>query len=553
MFSKKFTISLITFIMLWTLLVVYLFEYRSNTYVFWILAISMASLIVVQINYSNSRNNFYAIYIEIIMSYIALRMISFAVVGFTGMFGLDNYYELNAMNYLLEIGKWVPYPQVIDTVSGYPAAHILGVSLQLITTLKIEQFMLLFSTLIGIFTLIFIMLIGKTTYKDDKVTLFFSLGLSFIFLSAYMNYGRMILSIILFFIIVFLILRNHRQKISFTILIVLSMVTLLYAHPMAPIILLIFVIMFIFLKFLFDKGLFKHIFGKVSNVNSTDKINISLNFGLLLAVLILAYFTFVSLWQQNLLLNTFNVLTGVNASQTVGTASATPLSWQIFLFGQIAIGLLLTIIFIKYRNLINNYSSSFFVIFGSGLAIFSFVSYVLGQDIVRFTIFFWPFVLLPFAYIVEKSGKSKILSIIIVLFIVINISGYYMDTYDSALQPQLGSWRMYVTEQEMVAVETIHPEGYVLSNHYIKMAVMTYSSGVNLPGSSFYFEDYKDPSKSSYKNLNYFFFEKDDLNNLFIRGEGSLKVPYETYLDYQNTVDMERIYDNGAVETYKIV
>lgn len=548
MISKKFTILLTIYVLLWSLLLIYLFEFRDNAYIFWALIISMVLLILAQINFFNLKNEIRIIYIEIIMLYIGLRMIPLATVGFTGIFGLDNFYEINSINYLLENGKWFPYPRSIDTVSGYPAAHFIGSFLQLITNIEIEKYMSFLSFLMGIFTLIIFMMISKFSFKNNKVTLIFGLGVSFILLLVYMNFGRMLLSIILFYMIIFLILRDYQQRIPFTILIVLSMITLLYSHPMAPIILLLFLLMFVFLKFLLNKNIFKRIF-RLSDIES-DRNNISFNLGILLAVLIFAYFVYISIWQQNQLLEVFNILSGVEASQKVGTASATPLNWRIFLFGQIFLGVVFSVLFLIYRNTIKNFDTLFFMIFGVILAGISIVAYVLGQDIVRFTIFLWPFILLPFVYIVKNSKKSKIISVILILFIAVNISGYYMDSYDSSLKPQSGAWRMYLTEQEFSAVDTVEPTGYVMSNHYIKMAVLTRSEGINLFGKDFYFDGYKEPNK--YKRLNYFFVEKDDLNNLFIRGEGQLKIPYENYLDYAKSNNMHRILDNGDVLTYKL-
>jgi hypothetical protein len=294
----------------------------------------------------------------------------------------------------------------------------------------------------------------------------------------------------------------------------------------------------------------KKIINKIfKNLDFKSSFHVTNNFFMILVVLILAYFVYIAIWEQNKLLDTINIFRGLESAQEVGTATQTSINWRIFLYGQGLLALIFGLTFIRYRKNVKNYNAFILMLFGVFIGLFSFVMYILGLDLIRYTIFYWPAILLSSSYILLKSKMAKILSVLLILFIIVNMSGYYMDSYNQNFDPPLGQWHMSITPQEETSVVTMNVSGRIVSNQYIYMAIKKHSqkNDIVIENPNYFLSGYKNSS-----SVNYFYVDKEDLFNAFLRGQTPFKVPYETYLDYSKTQHLQEIYDNGEINVFKI-
>ena len=477
------------------------------------------------------------------MLLLAVKMPLLSQAGLGGVYGLDTNYEVYYMDQLLNMGKWVVTSA--DTVNSYPLIHFLGSIFSMMASIKIYYITSGIMLLMDILTLGFFMLISKSLFKDHKVTLFSSLGFIFIYLFIYFAFGRMLISVFLFFLSIYLIVRFRTYVIP-KILLVFSCILLVFSHPIAPIILMLFVIVVFLLNFLNNKNIINIVF---KNSKDDSSFTMNINFLVILVVIIAAYFVYISIWEQAKFVTTLDMLTGLKKTIEVGMASESPLNWRIYLYGQGILAVIYSLIFIKYRDNVHNYNALILMTFGIFMGGLSIINYVLALELIRYTIFIWPAILLASNYVLLKSDKSKILSIMLILFVVINVSGYYADTYDKTYDRPFGQWRMHTTEQEEAAVLTMNTSGHIVSNQYFFMLIKKYSLKQNIVNMNpkYYVEDYKKKS-----NINYFYLEKEDLNNSFLRGYGPFRLPYNTYLDYFDNKHLAGIYDNGDVEVFKV-
>lgn len=544
MFTKNFTISSIIFIFTWLLLVIYSVEFRNNSIIYWFLIISLLLLILLQINFKNLKQkeiNF--TYLEIVLLFIGLKMPIMSLVGFNGVYGLDTNYEIYYIDQILTFGKWAVTSA--DSVNSYPLIHIVGSAFSMLANIKIYKITSFMMLVMDLVCLTLFIITSKYVFKEQKVSIYSSLGFIFIYLFVFFAFGRMLTSVLLFLLIVYLMARFPSNIFSKT-LIIISSVLLVFSHPIAPLMLMLFVITLLLLDILNNKDITTKFF---KNLKLDSLFQIKSNFLLILVVLILAYFIYIALYEQAKFVTTLKMLTGLETIQEIGTASQTPFNWRIFLYGQGLLAVIYGLIFIKYRNNVENSAALLFMSFGTLVGILSVVNYVLGLDLIRYTIFMWPAILLSSNYVLLKSNKTKVLSVLLVLFVVVNLSGYFIYTYDETYDRPLGQWRMHITEQEETSLLTMNiSSSRMVSNHYFFMVTKKYSlKNIVIINPKYYLETYKKNS-----SVNYFFVEKEDLNNSFMRGHDPFKIPWDVYQSYFETSQLAEIYDNGDVIVFKV-
>lgn len=485
------------------------------------------------------------IYIELGFLFLGMKMLMINTVGLSGMYGLDVYYEISAINDLMDSGHWLASGLTSNSVDGYPTVHFLGSIISQISNIKIVYLTNVLSILTNLFSLVLLYCIGKKLFDDEKIILTTILGFIFVFLFIFSTFDRTLISYPLFLLIIYSFLVSH-QKIIYNAISILAMLILVYSHPIAPIVLLIFILSLYVTNYLFNSKKIFHRFFK--NLNS-NLLHVNSNFMIMLVVIILAYFVYISLWQQRAFVNIIDILCGVETVQRIGTTSEVSFKWRIFLLGNGLVLLIYGLVFLKFRNYVKNAYAPFFMFFAMVLGFFSFTTYLLKLEFIRYLLFIWPFVLFATSYTLMKAKKQELLSILVILMIFVNIAGYYPETYEISENQTLTN-RLHLTEQETIAIKTTNPSGRIVSNHYIQMAVLAYTNASSFSYTDFYLKDYKDPTKY---RPNYFYFEKDDMENLYLRGFKPVKVPYETYIDYKKTKHMNEIYDNGQVEGYTII
>ena len=552
MISRFFSMLTILYSVLWTLLVGYLSMGSPNSLIFWYITLSIAVLIIFQINYTMDKSELHIIYAEIIAMFIALQLISIINAGMNNLYWLDSSYELRATENIIK-SAW--NPNTLGSVGSYPAIHFFVATLSEVTGVELVNIARWMGLLLHGMALSFYLMFGICIFKNDKVSLLS--GLSFIFLFYYVivtGFGRMPLSMAFFFLILFLIVRNVKTpNIQFKALVILSLLSLLFTHPFAPVVLTAFLsFQLVAYNLIHRTKTFSSKLLRIVNRIQIENIRpLGINFILLLLILIAAYFMYISIWSQNLLSSTISILDGGNDGKSIGTGASTPLNWIIFLYGQAIMGLIFSFLIIKSQKAMTNYYSLSLAVFSGFMVIWSLMGYYLKIEFIRFTLFIWPFMLLAVSYAIVNSKHKNILSYLMVVFIIINIFGYYPDVYNKTIEPKytVGEWRQYLTVYEKQSVSNFETNGKVVGNHYFNMAFLSLKDKTINVDSSFYTEGFRKPNTYSF-----FYLEEVDKQRIFTRGVGdsNLNVSNELYLEYQKTIDLSRVYVNGDVDIYKI-
>ncbi|NJD54595.1 MAG: hypothetical protein FIB07_17255 [Candidatus Methanoperedens sp.] len=524
----------------------------SNYFVFWSITLSAAILIILQINCTTDKSELKIIYAEIVVLFGSLQLISITNAGMNNLYWLDSSFELRATLNIIEAG-W--NPDILGTVGPYPAIHFFGAILSQITGVELVNIARWMGLLMHGMALLFYLMFGRYIFKNNQVSLLS--GLSFIFLFYYTivtGFGRVPLSIALFFLILFLIFRNAEiPKIQFTGLVILSCFTLLFAHPLAPVVLAAFLIFYLVVyRLIWITKTFS-----LKSLCTVKKIQIdnirpkSITFILLLLISIAAYFLFISNWSQNLLHSTVTIMSGSATGQPIGTGTSTPLNWRIFLYGQGIMGLIFGFLILRSQKAITNFYSVFLCVFSCFLIVWSFIAYSLKIEFLRFTIFIWPFMLLAVSYAIVSSKHHTKLSYLMIVFIIINISGYYPDVYNKSAEPRysMGEWRQYTTVYEKISVSNFDTFGNIIGNHYLNMAFLYLKGKTINIDTQFYIDGFRKPNDYSF-----FYFEDIDRQRIYSREGGGqyFKVSNELYSEYQKTISLLKVYVNGNVEIYKI-
>lgn len=548
---RKFLILVTLFFISLSLLIAYLFLDRSNAFVFWAIVLSSAVLLLVQIIWARAKSEVNIIYVEIVVLFAGLQLITIAYAGLDNLFWLDAYYELVATENIIE-GKWDP--PLLGTVDPYPAIHFLTAALSQISGAHIIDIARWMGLLTHTIALVFYLMLAETIFHNKKVALLSGLG--FIFLFYYVmttGFGRMPLSMALFFLILFLVMRNASvPKTNVSILAILSLATLIFAHPLSSVVLVLFLAaLALGYQFVYREKASPSNLSTLLNKLRLNSFKPSTMTFILLAVIgIGAHFLYISIWAQQLLYQVVSILTGTEMPRVIGAGAATPFYWRIFLYGQGVMGLIFAGLVFTNRRSRENLLCLLLISFAGFLGIWAFLSYYLQIEFIRFTLFIWPFALIAVAYSIMNSRHKNVLSLLVVAFIIVNLCGYFPFKYDTSIEPKysMGEWRRYLTEQEKLAVMKFDAEGEVVGNQYFNMAFLYYRNKQIHTDGDFYIEGYSQPNIYSW-----FYFGQVDKERIFIRDMPvTLRVSEELYSNYQRTPSMLKVYDNGEVEIYKI-
>lgn len=170
-------------------------------------------------------------------------------------------------------------------------------------------------------------------------------------------------------------------------------------------------------------------------------------------------------------------------------------------------------------------------------------------NLFRFFMFIWPLLLLPTAYVIQKSNWNKLLSLLLVGFVVVNMCGYHTIQYDRSLSPNYlnGEHDRKIQIQTKAPVLKFNFTGRLVGNHYFAMVFEGYKDKEIQGDIDFYLKDYKKENKFSWLFLN-----KKDHSYISIRGGNPLRrrVGEDLYNSYQLFFD--KTYVNGKTEIYKV-
>ncbi|MFC1893698.1 hypothetical protein ACFLYR_06715 [Chloroflexota bacterium] len=553
------------FIVLWLLLFVYILLFRSNSIIFWFIALSIAAVVILQTFQAKNGAELTFIRTEIIILCVTLQLMTLVYAGLDNLYWLDSYFEIAATTSIVKNG-W--NPNILGSVGPYPSLHFLAAFLWEITGVELIDIARYIGILFSTLSLVFYLLIVETIFKNRKAALFS--GIAFIYLFYFVmeaGFGRMPLATTLFFLCLFLLVKSSNiPSVAISILIMLCVIASVFAHLM-PLTILVIYLALLALMVNFIRHIMLDSSSMLDRFESLLPIEMkapSVTIVLIGIVGILMHFVYFSYWaQESILHQAFTIIIGVEAPRTIGTGGSTSLNWRIFLYGQGMLGFIFAFIVFKSKALRSNLPSVFFILFAGLMTALAFISYYLNIEFIRFTLYIWPFALMAMGYFVVKS-KQILSSLLLIFFIIINIFGYYPFIYDKSIEREYsaGQWRRYITYTEKSAVRfgiekgltsNVPDEYYagrhvttIVGNYYFNQAFLQYKQIQIILNPQFYHDLYMRP-----KVKTWFYLSQEDRRLLFLR-QGIMIVPDTLYLAYQNTSSMIKLYNNGQVEIYEV-
>jgi len=515
----------------WTFLNIYLCFFHSNSAIFWISSLAAAFSIIIQINYFNIKMRKFII-LEIFLLMISLKFVSFAIDGVNRIPGVDTYYELDAIRNIINFG-W--NPNILNSVASYPCIHFICAFIDEVSCLRADYLIFLITIILCILVLSFYILTLNIIFIDSRITLLSALA--FVYLSPFVLesfFGRTLVSQVLFYCVLFLILKcNVHDKIEFSILSILVISSLLFAHPYARLILLILMIT---MKILHTYSPF--IFEDKNNYNLKSPSRILIY---LVSVGILAYFIYLAAFERLIFHNTIQfIFTDSTSLNALGSAPLAPLYWRIYLFGTVTLIIFFTFFLLLSDKRFIPYYCYVFLICSLVILFLGYVAYHYNfLPFNRTMSFFWPIFLVPISQRIISSKKRLYYSFFIFILIIINIFGYFPSLYDNSytLDPHLGEIRLYLNDYELTSINTLNLSGKIIGDYYIHVGYIYYK-GYDIFSA-------KEPYLSNNYNIDYsWIFIKPVI---FIRGDKLFELPKHSYNSFMNNLNLIKVYDNGEI------
>jgi len=545
-YKRLESILLVTFIVSWLGLWIYLLFYHSNWIIFLILIFSAIFSLIYQIFFTSLSR--IILYCEVFLLSLGIQLINPSYVT-TKVFGLDTYKELTSTVQILRAGHWDSSLPPIGT-TPYPVVHIFGATLNLVASVSILTIAQWTGLFLRSILLIFYFLLVRKLSGNDSVTLLASLALITTYPYAMnANFGRQAIAIFLFIFLLYLIFKENIDT-RYIVISILIAIALVFSHHLTRVIVILYLTLFLIV----DSFL-----GRTRALNSLVSAKSMVFYtGIILVVGTLAYFVYFKQITQYLLKRTlFLLLFGKLSVAVTETSLQIPIYRKIFLWGTFVSLQVFIFVFlyspnktkgIKVLDLHN-------IIFTETIHVLSKLSKIvlIPFTYYRALLFTAPFILLTWSHAIfsnklKNTTFKKIAGILLVAYIVFNVIGYPPYIYDKSLQPNYNhvEWRRYLNFQEISAVKSFDPQiGEVIGDYYIYVARMYFDNKDNtIMNTKFFTEGYKSSQK-----LFWLYFRKSDLQAIFMQDMKKItKVSEKTYMAYH--LFLNEVYNNGYVEVF---
>jgi hypothetical protein len=488
-------------------------------------------------------------------------------VGFSRIPGLDVYAELEAILEIKKSGHWELENESHNSVTPYPGVHLLAAGLNLISGIRLTQ-MAIWGGFYFRLVLLAVFYVICRRLLPTRQSIFFCL-IGFVFLwqvSHQARFGRFPYSNILFFIFTFITLVGYHKKKMIILAILLPSIVL--SHPFSRVVTLLFIIS-IFVTY--NLLVWEHPYEDRIKMPSLEKPQLySISTILLFITLIIFHIMYIKFSSSNLLflaiyngaefisegINVFSGQPGVNQGSTVATSQ---ISYQIrnkiFVHLQILlVGFTLAIGIVGIQDFSDSLLYSILVFLGM-LAIGNVFIYMFDiVHIFRFTVFFWPLMLIICCYILS-SYSFEVLSIILILLIVTSsIFGYYPQLYDTEIESGSDTpgvppkYDRYLTEQMRSTSDFPIRGGTIVSNDYIELAF--YKSDFRFYNDIGFYES-RYQSDITY---DWFITGKADIGHIFARtgNDDDYGITTDQLDKYDQCSNLNKVSTNGAVRIFRI-
>ena len=550
---RDFSLVLIFILLLFFLYIYFLFD-RTNTVVSWIFLSFPALLLLIQIIYFEGKKNLNLIFFEICLLFLSFQLSKLMLSNFIGTFtGLDTYFELNAVNLISRTGHWDTLHHAPSTVFPYPILHILTSSINKITNIRVNSLIIWLPLFFSFLLFGFFYLIGSKFFKNQKVALLSTLCLIYIGGIHTGNYGRMYISLLFFFLIVYLIIKSQYLKhfSKYLILFILCFIAITFVHPLARLI----IIMFLIISFIYYKIIYK------GNRNILKKIGIKIDefkiikppsfFLVVVASTILLSYIIYFTKEYAPSMQFLNILIyGTNSNSYVpGLALSVPIKTKIFNYGQLLILIIFFMIIFFKREKIKNVNIFNLALFSFSIFLLNFFVYFFDLvNLFRLFLFLWPLLLLAVCYVVLITNHRKLIVCLFFSFIIVSMLGYGEFSFNRNSSPDYsrGEYNYFLPIENKLASVNFEYNGSIVGNHYFAMAFIGYEDREISENLDFYMNNFRNNSKYSW-----FFFDKTDMEYIFLRGKNPTyeKISDNLYLSYQS---YNKMYTNGYSEVYNL-
>ena len=559
--KTEFTLKKVSIlIFIWAVFIFFLnlqinFADEYDVAIFWLSILIMIGIVVYQIFFL--KNNSFVL-IEIFIIYLSLHL-TFQV-GFYGLGESDSYIDYNFFKTILNDHNFILGQDVTGWhVDGWPMIHIFSSSLSLIT--KIDPLLIakFLPSFISSIIVIPLYLLVKNIFKDKKVALFSCLIFSTI--PQFMIFeGLFVREIFAFFIMILffniLYISRRRSIYSFTFLSIILIPVIVLSHHftsfMIIILLGIYLGVSIIIPYLYHKDV--NILNRLSG-----KINIKIIF-LIISVSAISYWIFQAVFIMDFPYIIFSELVGLeettpyatqylNLGAPIVTLKGNIVYYGFFFFhGLFALILLIKLIIRKNIQKIEDTSFTMFFFF---CMVFGYLSlYILGSFIFpdRYLPFAWIFGIIPltgFLLILKKDFFKKILTLLLISFIVFNLYNIDSDYYtgNASLTSVVATEKEYLIAEQINFTEEYH--GYVgaVGAIYDVQGIEQRTKGKSLNE----IRDFYNFSTMAVINDDIYLSE---INNLKEKSQENYLKAIEI-LSYKNYTGIDKIYDLGNIYVLK--
>lgn len=434
-FNKIFHIIFIWTALLFFISRVYSIGNNFGYLLFWLLTISMLSVILYQIFFLKS----YSIYILIEIMIFSCLLFSVYSLGYVGLRGSDSYFDYNLLKNILNNNH---FSLTDNPLTGWPMIHILSseiIHLTKIDSLTVAKFLPFILSSLIIFPLY--LLIGKI-YKDEKSALLSCLIYVTIpqFMTFHSLFVRQTYAVVVLIFLIFII--YQAKKIGNIKLIFLSLLfipSIILGHHLTSMMIILILFIYILSNYL-NPFLFKIYFNKKNDIITVF---------LIILICTLSYWIYITQWQIGTLFRIINQLIMGSAGTTYAdlisldspiiTLKGNIIFYGFFIFHFLfAFLIIIKIFFFKNKQKIEDIAFSMFFFLTAAYGFLSLFFISGGAYPQRMLSFGWLLGVIPLVtliLVIKKPNYKKIFVISLTLFILFNIynisDAYIEGRYES--------------------------------------------------------------------------------------------------------------------------
>jgi hypothetical protein len=560
---------------------------------FWSPIIIMVVVVLQQIiNFGQKDKSVKVILSEIFFMTLALHLV-FIVPISTGLIGRDVHYDYYATKTIMDSG-W-PIPENISILtrtrrySEWPMLHMFAGMVSTIMGADLFIVAKWLPSVYSSFAIIFVYLLAKTIYDNERSALLAAFGVSAILWYIYFHskFLREGFAFVLFFAVLYTCVKAFKKRnIIFQFLGILLALALIFSHHLTSFMLLLFLCVWVvFYRFSLWRLLKIWPFNvfRTRPAIKLSTIKLSLTFLAFIFISTISHWIFVGEWVINvltLLVNEIGVYNYLDFEyivyklnpqnlfiyrRTLGSDSprVTIASYGNLLLA-VTFGILILSEIVRSKDH-KNVPQNFYFLTWAGL-IFITATVIPRIDFARFITFGYPFLLIVAAHVILKKRNRRTLCILFAIFVLLQVFSIPPYIYDHSVLPeyQARGYRDFYLPQEYKAAYWFNFSGVAIGDYSAnelfgglrQLNVIYNETAVRV------FEG----SLETLKKYDWMIFRDEDMQGTLInqmsiarhrpltdeRYRLHLYLINATYRRFNETPYLIKAYDNGEVQIYHI-